>query len=389
MTRAEPSSPSLARNDQVDTDQVHGESREGSARNFPCEGCGADLTFHIGIQSLTCPYCGYVKALREVSGEVAEQDYESMARRMVALRRKRESEASAETSCSEVTCGSCGSTVRFVGALISRECAYCGAPLQLEGVQEARDHIPVDGVLPFLVERKQARGHLNAWIQSRWFAPNDFKKRGVDGRFNGVYLPYWTFDALTFNRYAGQRGEYYYVTVGTGKNRRTVRKTRWYPAAGEFQRFFDDVLVVAGEGLPSRRLRALEPWPLAKCIPYNDEVLAGLLARTYEVALDRGFLVAKGRMDIAIEAEVCRRIGGDTQRVHSIESAYDAITYKHLLLPVWMMAYRYGQKSYQVVVNAATGEVQGDRPYSWTKIALAVLAGAVVVAGIALLLNQP
>jgi len=390
MTRAESSSPapSLARNDQVDTDHVHGESQDGSARNFPCESCGADLTFHIGTQSLTCPYCGHVKQLREIDDEVAEQDYESMVRRMVALRQERESEGPAGTACSEVTCEACGATVRFVGTLISRECAYCGAPLQLEGVQEARDHIPVDGVLPFLVERKQARVHLKDWVQSRWFAPNDFKKRGIEGRFNGVYLPYWTFDSLTFNRYAGQRGEYYYVTVGTGKNRRRIRKTRWYPASGEFQRFFDDVLVVAGEGLPRNRLRDLEPWPLHQCIPYNDEVLAGLLARTYDVELDRGFLTAKGRMDVAIEAEVRRRIGGDTQRVHRIESAYNAITYKHLLLPVWMMAYRYGKKSYQVVVNAATGEVQGDRPYSWIKITLAALAAAAAIAGAAWLMAQ-
>jgi len=390
MTEAEPSSPPppLARGDQVDTNEAHGESAEGSARSFPCESCGADLTFHIGSQSLTCPYCGHVKQLREIGDEVAEQDYESMARRMVALREKKNAEGPAKTACSEVSCSSCGSTVRFVGTLISSECAYCGVPLQLEGVQEAQDHIPIDGVLPFLVERKEARVHLKKWVQSRWFAPNDFKKRGIEGRFNGVYLPYWTFDSLTFNRYVGQRGEYYYVTVGSGKNRRTVRKTRWYPASGEFQRFFDDVLVVAGEGLPSKRLRALEPWPLAKCIPYNDEVLAGLLARTYDIELDRGFLTAKERMDVAIEAEVRRRIGGDTQRVHSVKSSYDAITYKHLLLPVWMMAYRYGKKSYQVVVNAATGEVQGDRPYSWIKITLAVLAGAAAIAGAAWFMAQ-
>ena len=73
------------------------------------------------------------------------------------------------------------------------------------------------------------------------------------------------------------------------------------------------------------------------------------------------------------------------QRIHSIDTRHDAVTYKHLLLPVWMLAYRYAKKSYQVVVNAGTGEVQGDRPWSWIKITLAVLAGIAGLSGIALI----
>lgn len=124
----------------------------------------------------------------------------------------------------------------------------------------------------------------------------------------------------------------------------------------------------------------LEPWPLGKCAPFNQEMLAGYLARTYEIELDEGFGEAKQRIDEALDSDVRRRIGGDTQRVHSINSRYEAITFKHLLLPVWLMAYRYREKTYQVMINAGTGEVQGERPYSWVKITLAVLAG-IAVAG--------
>jgi hypothetical protein len=253
-------------------------------------------------------------------------------------------------------------------------------PLQLAEAYEAPDRIPVDGVLPFHIDKEKARDNLRQWIKSRWFAPNDFIARSVKGRFSGVYLPYWTFDALTFTRYEGQRGEHYTVTVGSGKNRHTVVKTRWYPAYGSFDRFFDDVLTLASTGLPTKRLVALEPWPLNACVPFDRQFLAGFLARTYEVEIDRGFAQAKELMDRALEAEVRERIGGDVQIVESIEADYSAITYKHLLLPVWMMAYRYKEKVYQVVVNAGTGEVQGDRPYSWVKITLAVLGGLAAAA---------
>ena len=193
---------------------------------------------------------------------------------------------------------------------------------------------------------------------------------------------------MTFTAYSGQRGEYYYVTVGSGKNKRRVRRTRWYPASGRFQRFFDDVLVLANTGLRRDYMLALEPWPLLKVVPFNQEMLAGHMARTYDIELDESFVEGKKRIDEAIYQEVCQRIGGDTQRVHSVDSNYEAVTFKHILLPVWLLAYRYRDKSYQVFINAATGEVQGERPYSPWKIAFAVLTGLAIAGTIAFFSQQ-
>ena len=108
--------------------------------------------------------------------------------------------------------------------------------------------------------------------------------------------------------------------------------------------------------------------------------MAGFLAETYQIPGDEGFREAKSRIEAAIRADVKRQIGGDTQRIHRINTDFAALTYKHLLLPVWLLAYKYHEKSYQVVINAGTGEVQGERPYSWVKITLAVLAVLAVAA---------
>jgi DNA-directed RNA polymerase subunit RPC12/RpoP len=356
---------------------------DGKARVFPCEGCGADLEFNIGVQHMKCPYCGYEKEI-EISedAEIVEQDFHDMLARLSEMRlqkREKEADGDGEDDTNEIRCSACGGTVVFVGSLTSSECPYCASPIQLENVHDAEDRIPVDGVLPFLIDLKVAKTNLGEWVQSRWFAPNEFRRRGVDGKFNGVYLPYWTFDTFTANHYVGQRGEHYTVTVGSGDKKRTETRTRWYPASGAFQRFFDDVLVLATEGLPRKLMQALEPWPLHECKPFAKELLAGYLARTYEVELDGGFSEAKQRIDGAIEQEVRKRIGGDEQRIHSINTRYDALTFKHLLLPVWLLAYRYNEKPYQVMINAGTGEVQGERPYSWVKITLAVVAGLAVI----------
>jgi predicted RNA-binding Zn-ribbon protein involved in translation (DUF1610 family) len=376
--------PSLPESDRLGrTDRIGETADQGKGRIFPCDQCGADLEFNIGVQSLKCPFCAFVKQLDlDENAEIAEQDFESMVARM---KDRRENEKADEEGTKEVRCESCGGNVMFVGTLTSTACPYCGSPIQRENVHAATHRIPVDGVLPFQIERERAHKLLREWVDSRWFAPNKFRQQGVEGNFNGVYVPYWTFDSLTFNAYQGERGDAYYVTVGTGKNRRTERRVRWSPASGRFQRFFDDVTVHAARGLNHKLLLALEPWPFGKMIPFTQQALAGFLARTYDIPLPDGFTGARERIDAEIHSDVRSRIGGDEQRIWSIKSRYDAVTFKHLLLPVWMLAYRFHEKPYRVYVNAGTGEVQGERPYSWVKILFAVLGAAAVALGIAAL----
>jgi len=365
----------------------------GAGRIFPCEGCGADLEFHIGDQALRCRYCGFQKEIEldETVG-VVEQDFHATLEKLrdwheAEAQRKLDSgdeqTAGDSTTRNELRCDSCGGNVEFIGTLTSRHCPYCGSPVQLENAHKCTEQrIPVDGVLPFQIEHEHARKNLSRWVDSRWFAPNQFRKQGAEGKFNGVYLSYFTIDSMTYTAYTGRRGEHYWVTVGSGKNRRRQMRTRWYPASGRFQRFFDDVLVLANTGLKRKFMLALEPWPLLKVVPFNQQMLAGYLARTYDLELDHCFNEAKGRMDAALHTEVCQRIGGDTQQVSSLKSRYEAITFKHLLLPTWLMAYKYRDKTYQVFINAATGEVQGERPYSVWKILFAVVLAIAVAGGI-------
>ena len=392
----DPDGPLDLRLPDVGTTEIGQTFDSGAGRIFPCDGCGADLEFHIGQQNLSCPYCGHQREIQiSTSNEVVENDYYSMLSRLRDWRQQAaiqkinagdEEHSGDSTTRNELRCDSCGGNIEFVGTLTSQDCPYCGSPVQLEHAHQCTEQrVPVDGVLPFQVDKEHAKRNLNQWVQSRWFAPNSFRKQGASGKFNGVYLSYYTIDSMTFTAYRGKRGEYYYVTVGTGDKKRRVRRTRWYSASGKFQRFFDDVLVLANTGLNRKFMLALEPWPLLKVVGFNQQMLAGHLARTYDIDLDTCFNEAKERIDSAIHSEVRQRIGGDTQRIHSIDSNYEAITFKHLLLPVWLMAYRYKDKPYQIFINAATGEVQGERPYSVWKILFAALTVAAIVGGIAAL----
>ena len=278
--------------------------------------------------------------------------------------------------------------VTFQGANHATECPFCATPLVVDSGSQR--HIKPQALIPFQLDEGTARKALIAWLGSLWFAPNRLLEFTRAGRaMNGVYVPYWTFDADTQSRYRGQKGVHYYetrtvtVNVNGRSERRTeqVQKTRWYPASGNVARRFDDVLVIAATSLPKSLGEGLEPWDLSAMQPYNPDYLAGLQAEGYTIALSDGHQSGRAKMDAVIYADVCQDIGGDVQRVDTIDSDYRDETFKHILLPIWMAAYKYSGKSYRFLVNGLTGEVQGERPWSVWKITFAVLGGLILIGG--------
>ena len=159
-------------------------------------------------------------------------------------------------------------------------------------------------------------------------------------------------------------------------------------ASGTVWQNFDDVIVQAGRSLPPEIVDALEPWNLQKLVPYQDAFMSGFQAEAYQLDLGDGFERAKAAMDTAIRETIKKDIGGDHQRISSARTQFDGITFKHILLPVWISAYRYGEKTYRFLINGDTGEVQGERPWSITKIALAVVAVIIVLSLAVLMMNN-
>jgi hypothetical protein len=145
----------------------------------------------------------------------------------------------------------------------------------------------------------------------------------------------------------------------------------------------DSPVVKEDASLPRKYTEKLEPWDLENLAPYKDEYLTGFKAESYQVDLADGFAYSAQIMDGHIRILVKRDIGGDEQRIHSVKTQHDNVTFKHILLPIWISAYRYKEKVYRFLVNARTGEVQGERPWSAIKIALAVVGGLAVIGTIA------
>ena len=348
-------------------------------RTYPCNNCGGELEFDIAAQDLGCAHCGNHMPI-DVDGvpHPQEQDLDAA---IAAVRSGAVERMQTSADEHEVVCQNCGGHTTFTGSLTATRCPYCATPIQRDDVHQAPARLPVDGVLPFRVPPKVARDKIQEWINSRWFAPNAFKKYSRTGSFASVYGAYFTYDARTRSEYRGQRGDNYTVTVGHGENRRTETRIRWRRVSGVVTNDFDDVTVLANEGLERKYVSALEPWPTREASGFNPQYLAGHLARTYDHDVEECFGEAKQRIDAAIEQSIRRDIGGDHQRIHQVNTRYWDLTYKHLLLPIWLLTVLFSGAVYQVFINGVTGEVQGQRPYSKVKIALAVI-GALAVAAI-------
>ena len=358
------------------------------AKLFPCTSCGARLEFSPGTSSLKCSYCGQENKLPQVVDVVHELDfYEYFAR------------ASEEGESEEkqvVKCSSCNAESTVDKNISMSKCPFCGS--QLTAQARSSRLIKPGAVLPFKVTRTQATEKFRAWLGELWFAPGELKRyAGSLGALKGIYIPYWTYDADTATVYDGERGENYYETEyydeqdsnGNVVTRsRQVVRTRWYSTSGSVNNKFDDVLVLAGRSLPLEIIRSLQPWDLKNLVPYQDEYMSGFQAEAYQVDLGAGFEEAKSVMDDSIRRTIERDIGGDQQRIHAARTQYDGITFKHILLPVWISAYRYRDKSYRYIVNARNGQAQGERPWSVFKIGMAVVAAIFILIVIALILKN-
>ncbi len=346
---------------------------------FPCDNCGSDFRFDPDQGQLVCDHCGNAEAVLFPARDIVELDF-----RAAVQARLPEAEIE-ETRVSQ--CPNCGAQVEFDADIHAKDCAFCATPVVTS--TGAHRHIKPKAVLPFNLDEKAARGAMNGWLGSLWFAPNGLKEYARKGRkMNGIYVPYWTFDADTRTAYSGERGTHYYVNQSyrdsEGRTRtRRVRKTRWRGVQGRVQRWFDDVLVLASKSLPRKYTEALEPWNLSHLHPYTPEYLAGFRAEGYGVELVDGYDDARGKMHEVILRDVRFDIGGDAQRIHQVKTDVSNVTFKHILLPVWVAAYKYRGKSYRFVVNGDTGRVQGERPYSIWKILFAILIALIVMAAAA------
>ncbi|GGB00508.1 hypothetical protein [Puia dinghuensis] len=367
------------------------EQTAASLSTLQCSSCGATLQFAAGTHHLTCQYCGAANEIKDDdTSPIVAFDYADFV--------AGKNGGSAAQTARVVSCKNCGASTTLPPEVNSDTCVFCASPLVLNEAQN-KSIIRPHYVLPFIVPQAKALEDFRAWLKRLWWAPSDLTKMvsGDAHGFKGIYIPHWSYDAATLSNYAGSRGDYYYVTEtyeeqdddgNTVTQTREVRQTAWSPVAGAVENAFNDVLISASHSLPQDVANRLEPWKLEALVHYNEQYVSGFRSELFQVEPEKGLEEAKRRMQPVIRETILDDIGGDEQVIDAIDTTYSNLGLKYLLLPAWISTYKYNNKVYHFTVNACTGEVVGERPYSAAKIALAVIAAIVLIIVIIMMLQK-
>lgn len=354
------------------------------SRQFPCKNCGANLDYAPGSTSLKCQYCGTENEIAVEAKPIVEHSIQELE--LVASTQQ----TGFGVQTRSFKCKACSATVDTPAGTAATRCPYCGSDVVFEQASNPNMVRP-ETVVPFQVNADAATQKFRTWLRSRWLAPGALKKMAQLAKIDGLYTPFFTYDAQADSDWSGERGTYYNVTVPrvvTQQGRTTTiqaqeRRVRWENRSGRHSQFYNDVLICASKGLPTNIVQKAYPFHLNALVTYDPRFLAGFLAEEYSVEPKVGWNQAKGQI-IEGERQACsKELDGDTQRGLRVNTRLSGITWKHMLLPLYVAAYMFGSKTYRFVVNGQTGEVQGEAPISWIKVG--IIAGAAIAVIVAVL----
>jgi uncharacterized Zn finger protein (UPF0148 family) len=350
---------------------------------FECPQCGAPrMDYDPATSGLKCPQCGHTQSIAAAQAAVEERDLAAaLSDAGKARGYGREMKA--------VKCSACGATTQVEPSVASTMCPFCGSPQVLEQKPDP-NLIQPEAVVPFQLTSEQAYQNYKMWLGKGFFRPRDVMQRSGAAQIQGVYLPFWTFDAHADSRWTAESGTYYYETeryTTTENGRRVtktrqVRKVRWSPASGSHADDYDDVLVSGTTSGDQNMLQKIYPFDTTRLSPYKPEYLSGWAAETYRIPLaeawQKGQAIIRGE-----ERQKCaKQVPGDTHRNLNVRTQLSQTTFKHVLLPAFLANYRYNTKLYHFLVNGQTGAVQGQAPIDWVKVAIvaAILLALVLLA---------
>lgn len=347
----------------------HETVQTGDVLQLPCPSCGGKMRYSAEKQKIACQYCGYTEEIDKANDLIVEQPLDAtiaMASSFVPENQGRK----------VFDCDNCGSKFMIESNEVAVDCTFCGSHnVNVEAF--VHQYIQPSGIIPFKIAENQGLASFQKWLRQGIFHPNSLKRLAKVENLHGIYLPFFTYDANTIANWSGEAGYHYTETqrvrVNGQMQTRTVTRTRWVPKSGTLRHFFDDVLVVASNGLKQKEITAVYPFLLDEAVNYDPKLLLGWEAEVYSLTLEEGAQVSEHMMDEELRHMASRALGGDTQRRLRVVSKKFDKTYKHIILPIWLATYVYKEKVYHFVVNGQTGKISGKKPLSWIKIAFAVL----------------
>lgn len=336
-----------------------------------CPQCDGIMEFDPKTGGLLCPFCGHTQAIK------LEKTVPETAEELDFLQAATVQNCDWGVNKKTVICQSCGAESIYDALEIASVCPFCGSNHVLEA--NDKDTMAPGGIVPFQISDKEAAQLFQSWIKKKWFCPKMAKESAKAKSFKGVYFPYWTFDTNTKSHYLAKYG----INRTVRRNGKTETTTDWYNTSGQHNEFIDDELVLASTTHDQAMLHGIEPFRTEENKGYKPEYLAGFAAERYSIGLDSAWGIArksiKSKLEKSVSKKIRREQNADKIGKISLSTQYYDVTYKYLLLPVWLSTFKYQDKVYQFMVNGQTGKISGKTPISVYRVLLAILIAILII----------
>lgn len=339
-----------------------------------CPFCGGRVVYSPADRAMKCEYCGK-KAQIDLTRYGEELDFFDLLN------------AKNDTWTQEVhvfRCNNCGAREVISRGDISKKCAFCGTTNVVQ--TDELCGLKPNAVLPFLLDKKQSCEKVVKWAKKKWFAPKKFKDDVYPDEIGGHYIPAFTFDSSTFSRYSGRLGRTRTRTRRVNGKTVTDTYTEWFNISGTYSMKFDDILVQASESIKQKDINKISPFDTNRSQVYSSEFLQGFSASQYSRTGQECWDYARTVMKQKVKQAILAQYRYDTEGTVRIDMSCSDITYKYLLLPVYIGHCNYAKKLYNFFINGQTGKVTGKTPVSPLRVALVSLLGAVLAVGLGFLL---
>lgn len=324
---------------------------------YKCPCCGGAIEFDSKLQKLKCPYCDSefeVQSLKDMDETLKYVDADSLEWGNTQETVWNEGE---DSSLRTYICNSCGGEIIADENTAASKCPYCGNPVVMTG--SLSGELKPDYVIPFKLDKKAAVESLKRHLSGKRLLPKVFKDQNHIEEINGIYVPFWLFDA----------------DAEAAANFKTTRVRAWsdrnynYTETSHYSVFragnlsFEHIPVDGSTKMADDLMESIEPYDYSEAVDFQTAYLAGYLADKYDVSKNQSKERANQRIKASAEAELRSTVSGYASVVpvgSSVKLSSGGA--KYALLPVWILNTDWNGQKYTFAMNGQTGKFVGNLP---------------------------
>jgi len=347
-------------------------------KEYKCPNCGGAVKFDSSSQRMKCPYCDTefeIAALEEYQKQlqVPEKDNVSWDGKNAAQVWEQQELGDLSTG----SCPSCGAELLGDKNTVAMVCPNCGNTQIV--LRRLTGLLKPEYIIPFKLDKKVAVEALKNFYKGKRLLPDSFKEENRINSIQGVYLPFWLFDANAQGhvRYKATKVKYW------SDSSYNYTRVDHYSVVRDGSLRFEKIPVDGSERMDDNYMDAIEPFDYTQLKDFQTAFLSGYLSEKYDVDAEKSKERAIKRIKTTVETEFAKSVTGYASvKTESSTVGVENGKVSYSLFPVWILNTKYNKENYLFLMNGQSGRLIGRLPAdpakSWKyRLMIAGIIGAV------------